>query len=53
MTIILKEKTKDEVTVHGPEDINTPLYRNGAGYKAELENGKIKKLTVHYYYIEF
>ena len=27
-------------------------YRNGAGYRAELKNGKIKKLTVHYYYID-
>ena len=34
----------------GPEDVNTPLYRNGAGYKTEIDNGKIKKLTVHYYY---
>ena len=48
----LKEKTKDEVIVHGPEDINTPLYRNGAGYKAEIENGKIKKLKVHFYYTD-
>ena len=43
------ESKKEEVTVHGPEDVNTPLYRNGAGYKAEIENGKVKKLTVHYY----
>ncbi len=42
---------KDQETiVYGPEDVNTPLYRNGAGYKAELQDGKIKKLTVHYYY---
>ena len=46
-----KDKKKDEVIVHGPEDVNTPLYRNGAGYKTEIENGKIKKLTVHYYWI--
>lgn len=46
------ERKKDEVTVHGPEDVNTPLYRNGAGYKVELENGNIKKLTVHYYYTD-
>lgn len=43
------ESKKDEVTVHGPEDVNAPLYRNGAGYKTEIDNGKIKKLTVHYY----
>ena len=47
-----RNNQKNEVIVHGPEDINTPLYRNGAGYRAELKNGKIKKLTVHYYYID-
>ena len=46
------ESKKDEVTVHGPEDVNTPLYRNGAGYKTKIEDGKIKKLTVHYYYTD-
>ena len=46
------ERTKGEVVVHGPEDVNTPLYRNGAGYKTEIENEKIKKLTVHYYYCD-
>ena len=46
------ESKKEEVTVHGPEDVNTPLYRNGAGYKTEIDNGKIKKLTVHYYYTD-
>ena len=43
------EKNKGEVVVHGPENVNTPLYRNGAGYRTEMENGKVKKLTVHYY----
>lgn len=46
----VKDEKKNEVTVNGPEDVNTPLYRNGAGYRTELEDGKIKKLTVHYYY---
>lgn len=41
---------KEEIIVHAPEDVCTPLYRNVAGYKAEIENGNIKKLTVHYYY---
>lgn len=45
-----QEEKRKEVVVHGPEDVNTPLYRNGAGYKTELQDGKIKKLTVHYYY---
>lgn len=47
-----KEEKKNEVIVDGPEDVNTPLYRNGCGYKTELENGNIKKLTVHYYYTD-
>lgn len=46
------ESKKGEITVHGPEDVNTPLYRNGAGYKTEIERGKVKKLTVHYYYTD-
>lgn len=48
-----KEEKKNEVIVDGPEDVNTPLYRNGAGYKIELENKKIKRLVVHYYYNDF
>lgn len=46
------ERKKEEVIVDGPEDVNTPLYRNGAGYKVKIDNGKIKKLTVHYYYTD-
>ena len=46
------ESKKEEVTVYGPEDVNTPLYRNGAGYKMKIENGKVKKLMVHYYYTD-
>ena len=45
-----EEYNKNEVTVHASEDVNAPLYRNSSGYKSELEDGKIKKLTVHYYY---
>ena len=48
----IMENKKGEVIAHGPEDINTPLYRNGAGYKADIENGRIKKLTAHYYYTD-
>ena len=47
-----KEKKRGEVIIEGKEDVNTPFYRNGAGYKTELQNGKIKKLTVHYYYTD-
>ena len=46
------EEKKDEVIVYGPEDANIPLYRNGAGYKMEIEDNKIKKMTVHYYNID-
>ena len=34
------------------KDEETQLYRNGAGYKTKIEDGKIKKLTVHYYYTD-
>ena len=43
------ESKKTEVRVYDSEDVNTPLYRNGFGYKIEMENAKVKKLTVHYY----
>lgn len=43
------EKRKNEIIIHGPEDVNTPFYRNGCGYITELENGKVKKLLAHYY----
>lgn len=47
-----KKEKNSEVTVHGPEDVNTPLYRNGAGYKTEISDGKIKKMVVHYYWTD-
>lgn len=31
------------------EDINHPMYENYTGYIAEIEEGKIRKLTAHYY----
>ena len=43
------EDKKGEVIACGSKDVNAPLYRNDAGYKTEIANGKIKKLTVHYY----
>lgn len=45
----MKEKKKGEVEVDSSEDINSPLFRNNSGYKAEIENNKIKKLKVHFY----
>ena len=41
-----------EIVIHDEEDPNAPMYRNGVGYKTELENGKIKKLVAHYYYTD-
>ena len=43
------ENRKNEVVMSGPEDVNTPLYRNGAGYRTEIEDNKIRKMIVHYY----
>ena len=40
---LFDDSNENEVIVHGPENVNTPLYRNGAGYKAEFTDGKIKK----------
>lgn len=45
-------KKSDEIVIHDKEDVHAPMYRNGAGYTTELENGIIKKLKVHYYYTE-
>lgn len=45
-------KYEYEAIADGPKDINTPLYRNAAGYRGVLKDNKIKKLTVHYYYAD-
>ncbi len=45
----IKKSRENEVRVYGSDDVNTPFYRNGAGYKAQIEDGKIKSLIVHYY----
>ena len=42
-------RIKGEVVCHGKEDINHPLFRNGVGYKANIESNKIKSLVAHYY----
>lgn len=46
------ERTKGEVVIEDEENPNAPMYRNGVGYKTELENGKIKRLVAHYYYTD-
>ena len=34
------ERTKDEVVLNGPDNINSPLYRNDVGYKIEMVMAK-------------
>lgn len=43
------ERTKGEIVIQGEENPNSPMYRNGVGYKPTLENNQIKKLVAHYY----
>lgn len=44
------EKKEKEVVIHDKEDPYAPMYRNGSGYKKiNMEDNKIKSLTVHYY----
>ena len=45
-----EKKHEGEVVLNGPEDVSTPFYRNGAGYQAEVENDRVRKLSVHYYH---
>lgn len=43
------ERYKDEIHISGNDDVTSPMYRNNTGYKAEICDGKIKKLVAHYY----
>lgn len=43
------KRIEDEVRVDYLDEVNDPFYRNGSGYIGEIDNGTIKKLTVHYY----
>ena len=43
------ERQKDEVYISGNDDVTSPMYRNSTGYKAVIEDGKIKKLVAHFY----
>lgn len=36
------ENKKSEITIIGNDDVYSPMYRNSTGYKAEIEDGKIK-----------
>ena len=43
------EQKKHEIHITGNDDISSPMYRNSTGYKAEIEDSKIKKLVAHFY----
>ena len=43
------EQEKNKTHIIGNDDVNSPMYRNSTGYKAEIEDGKIKKLVDHFY----
>jgi len=45
---INKYKKINETSIFGDEDVNAPMYRNNTYYKAEIENGKVKKLAARY-----
>ena len=41
----------NEVSVQGSNDVNSPMYRCGVGYKnIDIKNNKVRSLTAHYYY---
>lgn len=40
---------RKEVQISGDDDVTSPMFRNHTGYNATLEDGKIRKLTAHYY----
>ena len=47
------KKQREYTYIEGYGNINSPMYRNSTGYKAEFDNSnppKIKKLTAHFYY---
>lgn len=43
------ERQKKETRFEWKENINSPMYRNSSGYIADIEEGQIRKLFVHYY----
>lgn len=44
------ERQKGEIMMKSSEDINSPMYRNNTGYKADISDNKILSLTAHYYF---
>lgn len=45
------KQLEQEVKVDSSENVYSPMYRNNTGYRATIEEGKIKKLVAHYYKI--
>ena len=44
------EKKQNDIVIYDKEDPYAPMYRNNSGYKdINIDNDKIKSLTVHYY----
>ena len=43
------EKQREYKKVETSNDVSAPMYRHNTGYKADIEDGKIKTLVVHYY----
>ncbi len=43
------KRVEEEVRMAYLDDENSPFFRNGSGYTGEINNGEIKKLTVHFY----
>ena len=43
------EQQKNETLIVGNNDVTSPMYRNNTGYKADIEDGKIKKLVANFY----
>ena len=43
------EKQREYKKVETSNNVSAPMYRHSTGYKANIENGKIKALVAHYY----
>ncbi len=47
-----KKKHENEVVMQPTNNVYDPFYRSGVGYRATIDNNKIRKLTAHYYYTD-
>ena len=44
-----KKRLRQEVQIETVEDVNEPFYRGTVGYRTELKEDKVEKMTAHYY----